>query len=75
MLEGTGADTGAVLSGSKVGVSSGDMARPHEEQKRTFPDITAPHPEQVIMGTDYIAVGLICPPGISPLKMVLLYLG
>jgi len=26
------------------------MARPHEEQKRTFSEDTAPHPEQVTIG-------------------------
>jgi hypothetical protein len=28
------------------------MARPHEEQKRTFSEDTAPQPEQVTMRTD-----------------------
>jgi hypothetical protein len=30
------------------------MARPHEEQKRTFSEDTAPQPEQVTMRTDCI---------------------
>ena len=30
------------------------MARPHEEQKRTFSEHTAPQPEQVTMRTDCI---------------------
>jgi hypothetical protein len=34
------------------------MARPHEEQKRTFSEDMDPQPEQVIMRTDCIA-----PPG------------
>ena len=52
------AGTTAFLSGSRVGVSRMAMARPHEEQKRTFSEHTAPQPEQVIMRTDCIA-----PPG------------
>jgi hypothetical protein len=44
-----GAGTGmtAFRSCSRVGVSRMAIARPHEEQKRTFSEDTAPHPEQV----------------------------
>jgi hypothetical protein len=45
----------AVLSGSRVGVSRMATGRPHEEQKRTFSEDTAPQPEQVTMRTDCIA--------------------
>src|ERR1700687_6367704 len=54
-LDGTGAGTTAFLSGSRVGVSRMDMARPHEEQKRTFSEDATPQPAQVIMRTDCIA--------------------
>ena len=46
--------TTAFLSSSKVGVSRMAMARPHEEQKRTLSEHTAPQPEQVTMRTDCI---------------------
>jgi hypothetical protein len=42
----------AILSGSRVGVSRLAMARPHEEQKRTFSEDTAPQPEQVTIPAD-----------------------
>src|ERR1017187_9560410 len=51
-LAGTGLGTTAFLSGSRVGVSRMDMARPHEAQNRTFSEHTAPQPEQVTMWTD-----------------------
>src|ERR1700730_10744905 len=54
-LKATGLGTTAFLSGSRVGVSRMDMARPHEEQKRTFSEDATPQPEQVIMRTDCIA--------------------
>src|ERR1700737_218700 len=57
-LEATGLGATAFLSGSRVGVSRIDRARPHEEQKRTFSEDATPQPEQVIMRTDSIA-----PPG------------
>src|ERR1700693_5394174 len=57
-LGGTGVGAAAALSGSRVGVSRMAMTRPHEEQKRTFSEHTAPQPEQVIMRTHCIA-----PPG------------
>lgn len=42
----------AILSGSRVGVSKLAMARPQEEQKRTFSEDTAPQPEQVTIPAD-----------------------
>ena len=48
-LAGTGVGATAILSGSRVGVSRMDTARPHEEQKRMFSEDTAPQPEQVTM--------------------------
>src|ERR1700733_12826471 len=47
---GVGGGATAVLSGSGVGVSTMAMARPHEEQKRTLSEDTAPHPEQLTIG-------------------------
>lgn len=49
-LGGTGVGVAAVLSDSRVGVSRMATARPHEEQKRTFSEETAPHLEQVTIG-------------------------
>src|ERR1700687_2656413 len=54
-LAGTGLGATAFLSGSRVGVSKMGMARPHEAQKRTFSEYTAPQPEQVTMRTDCTA--------------------
>src|SRR5208282_761799 len=54
-LDETRAGTTAFLSDSRVGVSWMDMARPHEGQKRTFSEDTAPQPEQVTMRTDCTA--------------------
>ena len=45
----------AFLSGSSVGVSRMETARPHEGQKRTFSEDTVPQPGQVTMRTDCIA--------------------
>src|SRR5579862_7202743 len=47
---GTGAGMAAFRSGSKVGASRMLMARPHEEQKWTLPEDTAPQPEQLTIG-------------------------
>src|ERR1022692_3733686 len=51
------ADVGltAGLSGSRVGASRMATARPHEEQKPTLSEDTAPQPEQVTMRTDCTA--------------------
>src|SRR5271165_109186 len=54
-LGGASLGTTAFLSSSRVGVSTMETARPHEEQKRTFSEHTAPQPEQVTMRTDCTA--------------------